>query len=132
MVAYEVGQEVWYCRRFQPPQPAVIASVDRSIIPPSYGIRLGDNFRDTEGDRLFPRRPGEAGPSQGAVFGKPSPHEPSEDGSDDTFGGFEAAPSPSVSQPEPHQLTQEDQGEDFGDFAEASGPTQNPMASSVR
>ena len=139
MSEYQIGQDVWYCRRFQPPQPAVIVSIDRGVVPPSYAIRLGDHVRDTEADRLFPRNPGEAAPSQGAMFGTPAlshlvkkEEEPEED-----FGGYEeAAPQPpftqvaSMSAQSPHQHEEE---EDFGDFTEAAGhPQQNPKIAQDR
>ena len=120
--AMNIGQDVWYCRRFQPPQSAVVSSVDRSVVPVSYGIRLADGrIRDTEADRIFPRLPGEAGPSQGAMFGSPAALEPSGDQSDG-FGDFEGPPHPSANTlPSTAQWQHkvESEEEDFGDFAEA-------------
>ena len=116
-----VGQDVWYLRRFQPPRPGVIASIDRSVQPPSYGVRLGDFTRETEQDRLAPRLPGEKGPAL-----PPDWHQggaPAED----EFGGFEAADefgefaAPQLAaQPAGHSSSPAHEDK-FGDFTACAG-----------
>ena len=41
-----------------------VCSVDASVQPPSYGIELGDHFRETEATRLAPRGSGATPPPQ--------------------------------------------------------------------
>lgn len=47
------GDAVLYCHPNGTTQPAKLVSIDRSIIPPSYGIEMeGGRYRETEGRRL--------------------------------------------------------------------------------
>ena len=57
-----------------------VCSVDASVQPPSYGIELGDHFRETEANRLAPRGsgPASAPPSSAAKQGDLLSHLPSD------------------------------------------------------
>jgi hypothetical protein len=46
------GESVLYRTREGPWVPAVVAAVDKSVVPWSYGIELNGGYRETEGDRL--------------------------------------------------------------------------------
>ncbi|KAK2079427.1 hypothetical protein QBZ16_003119 [Prototheca wickerhamii] len=53
--AFKPGEEVLYRARDGSQQPAKLVSVDRSVVPFSYGIMLDGNYRETELDRLAPK-----------------------------------------------------------------------------
>ncbi|KAL6774553.1 hypothetical protein ACKKBG_A25445 [Auxenochlorella protothecoides x Auxenochlorella symbiontica] len=50
--ALQPGMEVLYLGRDGGELPAQVVSVDRSVLPYSYGILLGGNYRETEASRL--------------------------------------------------------------------------------
>lgn len=57
------GCAVFYLdKREQPPvlREAVVTSIDKSLQPPAYTVRVGDAERETERSRLFVNKPADA------------------------------------------------------------------------
>jgi len=139
---YEKGEEVLYTMRDGSLAKAKVMSVDKSIVPYSYGIMLeGGSERETEAHRL--QRPGVhclAAAGGGAAASAASSSVPRSNGfaapaSVDEFTDFTAAPwaPPSSSLPAapaiPHYTC-----DDFGSFTgvpEASAPGIPPILLSV-
>ncbi|KAL0024892.1 hypothetical protein WJX77_000588 [Trebouxia sp. C0004] len=51
-VLYSRGDTVWYRQRDGTDVPAKVVAVDMAVYPPSYGVMIGDNIRETEASRL--------------------------------------------------------------------------------
>ncbi|KAL0043906.1 hypothetical protein WJX82_004199 [Trebouxia sp. C0006] len=54
-VVYSRGDAVWYRQRDGTDVPAKVVAVDMAVYPPSYGVMIGDNIRETEASRLRTR-----------------------------------------------------------------------------
>ncbi|KAL0038850.1 hypothetical protein WJX79_010660 [Trebouxia sp. C0005] len=54
-VLYRRGDTVWYRQRDGTDVPAKVVAVDMAVYPPSYGVMIGDNIRETEASRLRTR-----------------------------------------------------------------------------
>ncbi|KAK9818689.1 hypothetical protein WJX74_006255 [Apatococcus lobatus] len=89
---YKKGDLVWYKQRDGAVASAKVCSVDSSVQPFSYGIELGDHFRETEASRLAPRGSGATPPSQLPTAVGSRPSEPAPPAHASSFPA--AAPAP--------------------------------------
>lgn len=111
-VLYSRGDAVWYRQTDGTEVPATVVAVDMAVYPPSYGVKIGDNIRETEASRLKTRGSAKTLPTQFQNFVSPAkPHASSQyipdhelqpPSSGASFGSFEDAPE-TFAYPDPRQ-----------------------------